>query len=226
MDPILGMITLWPLRWVPDGYALCDGTLLQVSQNQALFSLLGNIYGGNGSTTFALPDLRNRVPLGGQTVNSAAQTGGAAQANVVATGAGSFTLSLANMPAHTHTASFTPSGSSSTSVSIGVGTGTGNASTVNAGSTVWLSGGNVTTSGPDSVTLDGPYSTSAPSSSATLGGVTVSGGSSGGTVAVGSTGSGQAVPIQVQVPVSVSTLQPSLALNFIIATVGTYPMRP
>ncbi|MFY7885859.1 MAG: phage tail protein, partial [Dolichospermum sp.] len=66
----LGTIFLWPLSWVPEEFMFCNGQLLQVSQNQALFSLIGYTYGGDGHTTFALPDLRGRVPIGvGQGIN-------------------------------------------------------------------------------------------------------------------------------------------------------------
>lgn len=63
MDPFLGEIRMFAGNFAPRGYAFCDGQLLAVSQNDALFSLLGTIYGGDGRTTFALPDLRGRVPL-------------------------------------------------------------------------------------------------------------------------------------------------------------------
>ena len=63
-EPFLGQLTLVPYNFAPRGWALCQGQLLPISQNAALFSLLGTTYGGNGSTTFALPDLRGRVPIG------------------------------------------------------------------------------------------------------------------------------------------------------------------
>lgn len=63
-DPFVGEITIWPANFAPYGYAFCDGQLLSISQNAALFSLIGNYFGGNGTTTFALPDLRGRVPVG------------------------------------------------------------------------------------------------------------------------------------------------------------------
>jgi microcystin-dependent protein len=64
MEPFLGEIRLVPSTFALRGWALCAGQLLPINQNQALFSLLGTTYGGNGRTTFALPDLRGRVPLG------------------------------------------------------------------------------------------------------------------------------------------------------------------
>lgn len=61
--PFIGEIRLFGFGFPPRGWALCEGQLLPISQNQALFSLLGTTYGGNGTTDFALPDLRGRVPL-------------------------------------------------------------------------------------------------------------------------------------------------------------------
>jgi microcystin-dependent protein len=64
MEPFIGQIQLFGFGWAPRGWALCDGRLLSISSNTALFSLLGTTYGGNGQTTFGLPDLRGRVPVG------------------------------------------------------------------------------------------------------------------------------------------------------------------
>ncbi|HKP62287.1 MAG TPA: tail fiber protein [Polyangiales bacterium] len=62
-DPWLGEIKLLPFDFVPRSYAACDGALMSIAQNTALFTLLGTTYGGDGRTTFALPDLRGRMPL-------------------------------------------------------------------------------------------------------------------------------------------------------------------
>lgn len=59
MDQFLGQIELFPYGFAPQDWALCDGRLLQINQNQALYALLGTTYGGNGTTTFGLPDLRS-----------------------------------------------------------------------------------------------------------------------------------------------------------------------
>lgn len=64
MEPFVGEIRLFPYNYVPNGWLPCDGRTMQVQQNQALYTLLGVQFGGNGSTTFALPDLRGRTPLG------------------------------------------------------------------------------------------------------------------------------------------------------------------
>lgn len=62
-EPFIGEIRMFAGNFAPRGWALCDGQLLAVSQNDALFSLLGTIYGGDGRTTFGLPDLRGRLPM-------------------------------------------------------------------------------------------------------------------------------------------------------------------
>ena len=62
-DPFIGQIRLFGGNFAPRNYAFCDGQLLQISQNTALFSLLGTVYGGDGRTTFGLPDLRGRAPI-------------------------------------------------------------------------------------------------------------------------------------------------------------------
>ncbi len=62
-EPFIGEIKIFGFGQAPRGWALCNGQLLPINQNQALFSLLGTVYGGNGQTNFALPDLRSRVPM-------------------------------------------------------------------------------------------------------------------------------------------------------------------
>ena len=98
MDPFIGMIALFGFNFAPRGWALCNGQLLPIAQNTALFSLLGTYYGGNGQTTFALPDLQGRVPIhfgqgAGLSDYQIGQKGGVE----------STTLLVINMPAHNHT---------------------------------------------------------------------------------------------------------------------------
>ena len=64
LEPFLGMIALFGFNFAPKDWALCNGQLMSISQNSALFALLGTMYGGDGVTTFALPNLQGRVPLG------------------------------------------------------------------------------------------------------------------------------------------------------------------
>src|SRR5271167_2930303 len=64
MEAFLSTILIWPPNFAPNGWALCAGQLMSISQNAALFSLLGTTYGGNGINTFGLPNLQGRVPVG------------------------------------------------------------------------------------------------------------------------------------------------------------------
>lgn len=63
-EPFLGMIALFPYNYAPAGWALCQGQIMPISQNTALFSLINTYYGGDGKSNFALPDLQSRVPVG------------------------------------------------------------------------------------------------------------------------------------------------------------------
>jgi microcystin-dependent protein len=91
-EPFLAEIRLMSFSFAPKGWALCNGQLLPINQNQALFSLLGTTYGGDGRVTFALPDLRGRTPIH------------SGQAHTLGERAGeeAHTLTLAETPAHTH----------------------------------------------------------------------------------------------------------------------------
>ena len=93
-DQFLGEIRVLGFNWAPYGWALCDGSLLPITRYSALYSLLGTQFGGDGKTTFGLPDLRGRVPLG-------TQTPGNNQGK--ADGAETVTVTSAQMPAHNHT---------------------------------------------------------------------------------------------------------------------------
>ncbi|WP_199229465.1 tail fiber protein [Azospirillum sp. TSO22-1] len=97
MDPFLGEVRIFPWSWAPTGWALCNGASLPVQQNAALNALLGQTFGGNGSTTFNLPDLRGRTPLH----LGVGQDGFAYQIGQTG-GAEAVTLSVSNMPAHNH----------------------------------------------------------------------------------------------------------------------------
>lgn len=91
--PYTGEIRLFALPFIPNGWAACDGKLLEVKQHQALFSLLGAAFGGDGHTTFALPDLRGRTILGAGALHPLADDGGEA----------SHALTADEIPDHTHT---------------------------------------------------------------------------------------------------------------------------
>src|SRR3954464_5616755 len=97
MDPFVAEIRIFPFNFAPKGWAWCDGQLLPLSQNTALFSLLGTTYGGDGKSTFALPDLQGRAPMHpgqgpGLSLHDLGETGGEETA----------TLLQSELPAHSH----------------------------------------------------------------------------------------------------------------------------
>lgn len=97
-EPFVGEIRMFAGNFAPRGWAFCDGQLLAVSQNDALFSLLGTIYGGDGRTTFGLPDMRGRIPIH-------AGTGPGLSARRLGTKSGQekVTLTVDQTPSHDHT---------------------------------------------------------------------------------------------------------------------------
>jgi len=99
MNPFLGQLLLVPYNFAPRGWAFCAGQIMPISQNTALFSLLGTTYGGDGKSTFALPNLQGMIPIGsgqgpGLSVYDLGQTGGT----------DSVSLLTSEIPAHTHMA--------------------------------------------------------------------------------------------------------------------------
>ena len=97
-DAFIGNIILVGFDFAPRGFAFCNGQLLSIASNTALFSILGTTYGGNGTSTFALPDLRGRAALG---VGDGAGLSSVRLGDL--SGAESVTLTAANLPAHNHT---------------------------------------------------------------------------------------------------------------------------
>jgi len=93
-EPFLAEIRIMSFAFAPKGWAVCDGQVLPINQNQALFALLGTTYGGDGRVTFALPDLRGRTPVHAGNGHALGQKAGEA----------AHTLSLAELPTHTHVA--------------------------------------------------------------------------------------------------------------------------
>lgn len=116
MDPYVGEVRIFAGNFAPRGWATCDGQLLSIAQNTALFSLLGTTYGGNGTSNFALPNFQNRVPLGqgqgpGLTDYVLGETGGSSTVTVLGS----------QLPAHQHV------------LSAGVGSDFGSPSNVASG---------------------------------------------------------------------------------------------
>jgi len=105
--PFVGQIIIVPFNFAPKGWMTCDGQILTISGNTALFSLLGTTFGGDGVHTFALPDLRGRMPIGagqgpGLSLRDMGENGGEEQV----------TLTVEQMPSHTHVAMGVPSAAS------------------------------------------------------------------------------------------------------------------
>jgi microcystin-dependent protein len=209
MEVFIGTIMPVGFNYAPRGWALCNGQMLSIAQYSALFSLLGTTYGGNGQTTFGLPDLRGRVIVGSQAGQPGpglqpvqpGQMAGTNNVTVTASGQAAFTLSVANLPAHTHTATTTLQASTGTS---------GLSTSATAGAML-----SSTPTGPAGAQMYLPSATS-PTNPVNLGGVATT---------VDNTGNGQAVVAPVTTQAMVPIMQPYLGINFIIATDGIFPSR-
>ena len=204
MEPFIGQIMQVGFNFAPVQWAVCGGQLLPISQNTALFSLLGTNFGGNGQTTFALPNLQGRVIIGaGQSTGSVFQIGEVG-------GQESVTIAQTEMPAHTHGATFTPSGGGSVSVTVNAVQTAATTSQPDAGSLL------ATLAPPRGGTVGAVY---VPAGTAgtqvALGGVSASGGGGGGTVTVAPTGGSQ--------PTSI--LPPFQSVLQIISLAGIFPSR-
>ena len=103
-DPFLAEIKMFAGNFAPQGWAFCNGQLIAISQNTALFSLLGTTYGGNGQTTFGLPELRGRAPMGAGSGPGLSQ-----RFRGELNGVENVTLTASQMPTHSHSALGSPS---------------------------------------------------------------------------------------------------------------------
>jgi microcystin-dependent protein len=118
-EPFLGEVHLMAFNFPPKGWASCNGALLPINQNQALFALLGTMYGGNGQTNFALPNLQGRVPI----------HVGAGHVQGESSGDASVTLNQQQIPHHTHLL-FATEANADTPIPTGARPGTVDSSTV------------------------------------------------------------------------------------------------
>jgi microcystin-dependent protein len=206
-EQFMGAIQALGFQFAPLNYAYCSGSLIPVSQNAALFSLLGTSFGGNGQTTFGLPDLRGRTPIG-------QFQGPGLSARVMGQQAGAEThvLSSLELPTHTHAHSYS-GGSAPTAVSVAVAKTAGKNQTPNAGDYIGMPGnalgaqGNLYVSAADV----------AAAGTSNIGGVSLSGGAEfdDKSLSIATAGGSQAFP----------TLQPSLVINYCICTSGIFPSR-
>lgn len=246
MDAFVGSILVVPFNFAPVNWAMCAGQVLQVNQNQALFSLLGNIYGGNGVTSFALPDLRGRSVVGAMAAGSGVP---AANYTLGQTG-GALAAEVSQVPAHTHGVSQTLSVngmSASGTVNLPVTasfsnqtvtvTGKMQASTEASSSDVPFAGATIADLNPGTNTKIYRAPSTDPSKQVDLIPITSSGtlsatatGSASGTVTLPATGTlSGTVTVQPNnngPSVSVPTVGPFLALNPIICLFGIFPSRP
>jgi microcystin-dependent protein len=132
-DPFLSEIRIVGFNYAPKGWAMCNGQFLPINQNQPLFSLLGTTYGGNGQTTFALPDFRARVPIHAGQGFTLGQAGGE----------NAHTVTQSEMPQHIHFA-FGSGTNGDTVIPVG--------SVLAGGSGIYSGPSNLTTLAPDTVT--------------------------------------------------------------------------
>lgn len=202
-EPFLGEIRMVGFNYAPSGWLSCNGQTLSIAQNSALFALLGTTFGGDGVTTFKLPDYQGRSPVG---IGNGAGLSPIVQGQI--SGSESVTLLSTQMPIHTHTA---------TSAPITVNS-TGNASipAATTGATLGAPGptevlGNVAAAGrAGTLYATTPDTTLAPFA------VNVSGTVTPAAPTIGNAGGSQPVPLR----------NPFLGTNFIIATEGIFPSRP
>ncbi|NGM51976.1 phage tail protein [Caulobacter sp. 602-2] len=204
MDFYMAMIVQFAGNFAPRNFMYCNGQIISIAQNTALFSLLGTTFGGNGQTTFSLPDLRGRAAIGpGQGPGLPTYVQGEMA------GSPTTTLSILNMPAHNHAAVFTPTGSPTVNVTAlsGVANGsqavqpTANAQICNAYDATNFS----------SASIFAPAGTAGTAVNLSAGNVAGIAGS----VTVGVTGNSQPF----------DSMQPYLGLQSIICTAGIFPSR-
>lgn len=209
MDFFIGGIINFGGNFAPRTTAFCKGQLISISEYQATYAILGTFWGGDGRTTFALPDMQSRAPIGVGT--------GPGLATIVLgqrLGSETVTLSLQHLPTHNHSAAFTPTtspaGELTATATVKANSSSGTES--NASGQYWAA----TKSGLS------PLSSYASTSDVTMAddAVTVdisgqAGGITGGSVTVGNTGNDQAFNIR----------QPSLGMEYIIFLTGQFPSR-
>lgn len=219
MEEFVGIIKLFAGNYAPQGWSICDGSLLNITQNAALFSIIGTTYGGDGRTTFALPDLRGRVPVG------FGQSPGLSKYNIgEAKGVESNTLIQKNIPALdgkvdltalTGTAAGTVQQSISVQIPVPCSTNDGGSAQpencvmgidTSAGMTPYANS-------PEPGKFMQPLKTTVELNASASLPVTLNGGS----VNVTVNKDANSIPV--------NNIQPSLGLNYIICVYGEYPNR-
>lgn len=222
MDYYLGMIFLWGGPWIPVGFMPCDGRSLNIQQYAALYAIMGTRYGGNGTSTFNLPDLRSRFPLGLPSVGQPPLPNGGSTAytgNLASLG--SVSIGVSNLPTHNHSYNTAPSGT----VSIAIPVSTAAPANTNTPGTNTILGAANFTDGVNSQDV-AAYSTATSGAGVTTlapFNATLTGG--GAQASTGSTGSGTALPINVVGALNIPTMPPYCSVNYMICVQGLFPPR-
>ncbi len=208
----IGMIVPWPLNFAPRDWAFCNGALLDVRSNTALFTILGTQYGGDGSTTFALPNLQGQLLQGTSTVEIPGETDGGTASTFPAVGS----ITNANLPPHQHPATVTLTDiKGTTNIQVG---------TANSGGQLVPSETSVLTGTPSGTQLAAaiylPTGTP-PTDPVHLGGVSTQiGGTGSATVGANTTTHSPVSVINTTTSVVAAN---SLTLNYIICVSGEFP---
>lgn len=201
MDEYIGIIKMFAGNFAPRNWAFCNGQLLSIAQNTALFSILGTTYGGDGRTTFALPDLQGRVPVGtgagpGLTNRTLGQKFGSEHNN----------LTVSQMAPHTHVAALTSTASAIATIAIPAFDDTGD-SPDPSNTAILAKAENIAGTEMNLYSNSAADTTLKPFSAPVT---NISGG-----VTVNSTGAGQ----------NINNMQPFLGLHYIICLQGIFPPR-
>lgn len=225
MDAFMGTVLPVAFNFPPRGWVFCNGQTMSISQNSALFALLGTMYGGDGQNTFGIPDLRGRTIVGSQAAGpglsaiAQGEKGGTNNTTVIANGTVNISLTQANLPAHTHPATMSPAGlTANTTVTVGTAlAGVPAAASGNGGLTNTPAGG-------AGANIFLPAGTS-PVTPNNLGGVSTQLGGSANVSVAANTGGGQPLAAPVTTTAIISNMQPYLGLNYILAVEGIFPSR-
>lgn len=196
-EPFIGEVDLYGFNFTPQNWAGCDGQIIAISSNQALFALLGTFYGGDGRSNFALPDLRGKMPVSQGNHPGSQFDWKTGRSHGAETG----TLAVTTMATHAHSASFTATDGGTAKVAVSTDVATDN--TPAAGSYL-------------AANADLPiYREDAGDSTVDLDGVSGGGGTTSGTVTIGNNGSSKQFNI----------MQTGLILNYCMAQQGLFPSR-
>jgi microcystin-dependent protein len=244
MEVYTGTILPWPIPYAPepDGWAFCDGRLLDINQYQPLYTLIGVTYGGNGTNTFALPNLIGNIPVG---ANSSGPPSTNAKYNLGQTlGSDKVTLNSSNTPVpphvhpldnHTHSVgahNHTLNSSSNISFSFGIPANTDAGDTSIPGTTTCFANGTSNTKAtliyntkPSTLTMSAHNVTTNVNISGNTGNSTAFNAGNG-VVQGTTTGFNSTNPSNNNNVVQIPVTQPSFGLNFIICLNGIYPVKP